>query len=228
MTIPTIKTDLRRLFGPVRDQGQRPTCLAFAASDLHAAVRGAWFPLSCEYIFYHAQQRSKRKPTEGATLSSILDAMRDDGQPHETSWAYLPQLPADLMQWRPPAGVTPLFKRAAEAGKDTVDAIIAELDQGRPVLALLRLSRSFDWVKADGIVDPGPTEQPEYLRRHAVIAVGHGEVGGQRAALVRNSWGDGWGLGGYGWLTEKFLKPRVFRLAILKEDLSASRRTVAA
>jgi co-chaperonin GroES (HSP10) len=93
---------------------------------------------------------------------------------------------------------------------------------------LLRLSRSFDWVQADGVVDAGPGEQPEYLRRHAVIAVGHGEIKGQRAVLVRNSWGDSWGDGGYGWLTEKFLLPRVFRLAILKEDLSVSRRTAAA
>ena len=81
MTSTTIKTDLRRLFGPVRDQGQRPTCLAFAASDVHAALRGAWSPLSCEYIFFRAQQRSKRKPTEGATLPSMLEALRDDGQP---------------------------------------------------------------------------------------------------------------------------------------------------
>jgi hypothetical protein len=228
MTSITIKTDLRQLFGPVRDQGQRPTCLAFAASDLHAALRGSWAPLSCEYVFFHAQRRAKRKPMEGATLASILEALKDDGQPHEAGWAYLPQLPADLTEWQPPVGVTPLFRRAGEAGKDTVDAILDELAQSRPVLTLLRLSRSFDWVKADGVVDSGPGEQPEYLRRHAVIAVGHGEIKGQRAVLVRNSWGEGWGDGGYGWLTEKFLLPRVFRLAVLKEDLSVSRRTEAA
>jgi len=52
--------------------------------------------------------------------ASILDALRDDGQPHETDWEYLAQLPADLTQWQPPAGVASLFKRAGEAGKDTV------------------------------------------------------------------------------------------------------------
>jgi hypothetical protein len=89
--------------------------------------------------------------------------------------------PADLTQWRPPAGVTPLYRRAGESGADTVDAIVAELDQDRPVLTLIRLSRSFDWIGADSVVDPGPTEQPEYLRRHAVVAVGHGEAKAQRA-----------------------------------------------
>lgn len=228
MTAVTIRTDLRPMFGPVRDQGQRPTCLAFAASDLHAAMRGAWSPLSCEFAFYHAQKRANRKPTEGATLAAMIDTLRHDGQPHETGWTYLPKLPTDLTQWVPPPGVSPLFKRAGEMGKDTVDAIVAELLQGRPVLTLLRLSRSFDWVGADGIVDQAVGERPEYLRRHAVIAVGYGDIGGQRAVLVRNSWGDGWGNGGYGWLTEAFLLPRVFRLAILKEDLSVSPRTVAA
>jgi C1A family cysteine protease len=95
-------------------------------------------------------------------------------------------------------------------------------------LTLLRLSTSFDWVKTDGVVDPGPNEKPDLFRRHAVISVGHGEINGQRAVLIRNSWGDGWGASGYGWLTEKFLLPRVFRLGILKEDLSVSPHYAAA
>jgi Papain family cysteine protease len=223
-----IKKDLRHLFGPVRDQGQRPTCLAFAASDTHAALRGAWEPLSCEYIFFHAQRRAGRTAKDGATLPSMLQALRQDGQPHEAGWPYLLTLPADLSQWRPPASAAPLYRRAGDPGADTVDAVIAELDRNRPVLTLITLSRSFDWIGADGIVDPGPTEQPEYLRRHAVVAVGHGEAKGQRAVLIRNSWGSGWGHSGYGWLTEKFLVPRVFRIAILKEDIGVSCSKAAA
>jgi hypothetical protein len=158
----------------------------------------------------------------------MLEALRHDGQPSETGWAYLDSLPADLTLYEPPAGISPIYRRAGESGGDTVKAIIDELDAGRPVLTLLRLSSSFDWVKANGIVDPGPTEAPDYFRRHAVIAVGYGDLQGQRVVLVRNSWGDGWGASGYGWLTEKFLLPRVFRLAILKEDLSASSHSHAA
>jgi hypothetical protein len=224
----TIKTDLRKLFGPVRDQGQRYTCLAFATSDLHAALRDPSAPLSCEYLFYHAQRRANRKPTEGALLPSILDSVRYDGQPHETGWPYLAMLPADLSQWAPPMGLTPLFRRAGETGKHTVDAIVQELDQGRPVIVLLRLSWSFDWVQPEGIVDETAEERPDLNRRHAVVAVGHGEVKGQRAVVIRNSWGEGWGAAGYGYLTEKYLVPRIFQLAILKEDLSVSARPNAA
>ena len=41
----TVSVDLRALFGPARDQGPRPTCLAFAASDAHAALAMGWAPL---------------------------------------------------------------------------------------------------------------------------------------------------------------------------------------
>ena len=61
MTEVAVKCDLGFLFGTARDQGDRPTCLAFAASDAHAALRAGWEPLSCEYAFYQAQRRSLRR-----------------------------------------------------------------------------------------------------------------------------------------------------------------------
>ena len=228
MTQIIVQSDIRTLFGPVRDQGQRPTCLAFAGSDAHAALRGPWEPLSCEDLFYHTQRRASRKPNQGALLPSMLDALRHDGQPHESGWTYLTDLPADIAHWVPPSGLSPLFRRAGEEETSTIDTIVGKVARGRPVIVLLRLSWSFDWVKTDGIVDEAAGEQPDFARRHAVIAVGHGEVGGQRAVLIRNSWGSGWGAGGYGWLTEKYLLPRVFQLGILKEDLSVSPHSAAA
>jgi hypothetical protein len=57
MSVITAAVDLRSLFGTARNQGSRPTCLAFAASDTHAALRSGWVPLSCEYAFYQAQRR---------------------------------------------------------------------------------------------------------------------------------------------------------------------------
>ena len=142
------------------------------------------------------------------------------GRPN--GWPYGADNPADLAAWLPPSGAAPIFKRAGEVGGNTADAIIAELDQGRPVVTSIKLSHSFDWARPDGIVDQHPNEMPSHLRRHAVVSVGHGTVEGQRAILVRNSWGGGWADGGYAWLTEAFLLPRVIRLAILKEDLSVS------
>lgn len=220
--------NLDHLFGAVRDQGERPTCLAFAASDVHAGLRESWLPLSCEFAFYHAQRRAGRPPNLGATLPAMLEALRKDGQPCEEGWPYLAATPSDPASWQPPLDVGEVYRRAGEQGQQTVDEIIAELDQGRPVLVLMYLSTSFNLPGPEGLVDPPAGEQPDLARRHAVVGIGHGTHAGRRVILVRNSWGEGWGQNGHAWLTEDFLGPRVFRLAILTEDIDVTPPSPAA
>jgi len=228
MSVITASVDLRSLLGPARFQGQRPTCLAFAASDAHAALRNGWAPLSCEFAFYHAQRRAGRPPSSGALLTSMLDVLRHDGQPEESGWPYLAATPADVASWAPPEEVGPLFGRAGERAGHSLDEVIRELDQGRPVILLLMLSRSFYSPTPQAVINPASGEAPEPERRHAVVAVGHGTVDAERALLVRNSWGLRWGDGGHGWLTEQFLNPRTFAAARLMEQVDVSARSAAA
>ena len=223
-----IVRDLRPLFGPARDQGARPTCLAFAASDTHAGLRDGWAPLSCEFAFYAAQKRAGRPPTSGALLSTMLDALRLDGQPDEKGWPYLAAGPADHRLWTPPATVGPLYGRNGQRDGTDLSSILAALDRDTPVLMLTMLSRSFFQPRGDGVVDPANDELPEPAQRHAVVAVGHGTVDGTPAILIRNSWGPGWGLEGHAWLTERFLAPRLFATANLTEEVDVSSHTAAA
>jgi hypothetical protein len=102
------------------------------------------------------------------------------------------------------------------------------LDSRRPVIVLLLLSRAFYRPAAQAVIDPASDELPEPQRRHAVVAVGHGKVDGQRAVLIRNSWGMKWGDGGHGWLTEHFLSTRIFASATLMEQVDVFTDPIAA
>jgi Papain family cysteine protease len=226
MSIISVSVDLRSMFGSARDQGARPTCMAFAASDVHSERRGDREPLSCEYAFFHAQRRTNRRPTEGATLGGMLEALRLDGQPHENGWPYI-VTPIKQDTWQPPREVGPLYGRSGDNSDPSFEQIIWKLNQNAAVILLLMLSASFYQPTADGIVDAAPGELPQPQRRHAVVAVGHGTVDGQRAILIRNSWGMKWGKSGYAWLTETFLEPRVFAAATLLENVNVSGHSAA-
>ncbi|WP_242187228.1 C1 family peptidase [Sphingomonas sp. CARO-RG-8B-R24-01] len=220
--------DLRPLFGPARDQRGRSTCVAFAASDTHAALRGDGTALCCEYAFFHGQRRAKRPPTQGAHLPTMLEVLAKDGQPAETAWPYLAMLPTDLATWVPPTPIGALHGRAGMMSSSAIESVIAALNAGKPVILLLMLSPAFFQPNPQGIVDPALGEVPEPARRHAVIACGHGVVDGKPALLVRNSWGPRWAISGCGWLTEAFLKPRLFAAATLLEDIDVRAHSIAA
>ena len=158
----------------------------------------------------------------------MLAGLRDDGQPQETGWPYLAATPLDAASWLPPTEVGPLFGRNSEKSRPVIDRVIAELDQGRPVIILTVLSRSFYAPTTEAVINPTNGEAPEPARRHAVVAVGHGTVDGQKALLIRNSWGTRWGDAGCGWLTEQFLRPRMFAAATLTEEVDVSARSAAA
>ena len=55
-----------------------------------------------------------------------------------------------------------------------------------------------------------PTNSDPVLGGHAVVAIGYDDnrkIGGDKGAIkIRNSWGEGWGEGGYGWLPYRYLE----------------------
>ena len=213
-----VACDLRYLFGPARDQGTRPTCLAFAASDTHAAIRPAWTPLSCEYAYCHAIKLDGGHPKDGVTLNAILTTLRESGQPPESIWPYLQTIPNDLTLWKPPKKPEPLFRRDCDRKQPSIEEILKSLDAGVPVIITMCLSTAFFKPAAGGIIISD--EPPDPAIRHGMVAVGYGALGGKPLILVRNSWGTAWGIGGYGWVAADYIAPRLLGVAILTRDLT--------
>lgn len=206
--------DLRSQFGDIRDQGQRPTCMAFAASDAHSFSRGNNNPLSVEYVYFQAvQRRTNSDRTTGVSFEAISEALSINGQPLEADWPYIANLGIDD-PWTPPKTLGTLFYCNATKITGGVANIYTNLDAGRAVVVVMEISISFFSISANTPL-PGLTSEPR-VNTHAVIVVGHGESASGRCLLIRNSWNTSWGDGGYAWIHEDYLTPRLRVAGTLK------------
>jgi hypothetical protein len=194
----TSSHDLADAFGPARHQGQRPTCLAFALSDLNRVFAKAPNYLSPEYLYRStAAQTPGWIPDKGLDLHCAVNAVGASGQPIELAMPYGPLEPTI------PLEALPVFKELYLA-KFTVDnlladGVIAALAQGEPTGLVIKITQ--DFLNAPGGVIPfSPMVFPD--KRHAVIAtaVGVHDDTGEQYIRVRNSWGTAWGQAGYAWL----------------------------
>ena len=204
----TVRQDLRGRFGSARDQGAHATCLAFAMSDTHAAMRGgAWYALCCEYLFYQAKQRDGTPVDEGTTISAARAALVHDGQPLETAWPYQTALPADETKWKPPADIGTLYRRSSKRATPAFNRVWDAVEANQPSVIVMTVSTVFYVPSSDGVVDSNEPENPTL--RHAVVAVATGKRAEAKLLLVRNSWANSWGLAGHAWLSETYAALRI-------------------
>lgn len=204
--IDHIEIDFRPKLGPVRDQGQRLTCLAHATSAAHEWTRSIPNELSAEYLRFFAIGSG------GATdisIPEIAGALKAEGQPVEADCPYLAADPSK--GWTPAKGLT-VFKRDSAQKKLSFGEVQKLIKNGKAPVLGISLPMSFlkpqdPWV----ITTTGAT-----FGLHAIVGVGLGQHGGSAVVLIRNSWGSTWADGGHAWLSEKFLNAHLEDALVLK------------
>jgi C1A family cysteine protease len=209
-----IAVDIRTDLGPVRDQGRRPTCLAFAASDAHRHSRQHKALLCVEWLYYHAIKLAGAGPHDGTTILNTRTVLRSIGQPEETDWPYSSAWP-DEARWVVPKPRTSLMTCGSNQCTNGVDVVRNHLDTGTPVIVGVYLSSTFrlpiDWTHIGGevLLAPNLGEPIDFSDGHAMVVVGHGTYNGNQLVLLRNSWGPRWGSNGHAWVREDYLAPRL-------------------
>jgi len=196
------KMDMRRHMTPVEDQGRLGTCvpnaLVGAIEYLYARKLRRWPCLkprdySRLFVYYWARYLDGIEGDDGSRPRTAIKALKTFGVCKEKLWRY------DQLKWsqKPPPRIMQKALRHRVDDYWRVNdrtEMLRALADGLPVTFGLVLYESFDKVGKDGIV-PMPGKDERIIGRHAMLACGF--LGGGSNVVVRNSWGNSWGDGGY-------------------------------
>jgi len=230
------KTDLKAKMPRIYDQGQLGSCTANAigaAFEFDQVKEGLKdFMPSRLFIYYNERAMEGTIGTDsGAMIRDGMKSVAKVGVCTETTWPY------DIPRFteKPPK------KAYDEAGKHQAlvyRRVMANLHQmqgclasGYPFVFGFTVYESFmsPQVARTGEV-PLPPRGEQVIGGHAVVAVGYDDS--IQRFIVRNSWGEGWGMKGYctmpyGYLTDPQLARDFWAIYTVEQPVATRRRTTS-
>jgi C1A family cysteine protease len=205
------KVDLRSGMPPVVDQGNLGSCTAnalcgafdylqnlyLALPDTSAQEYSDHFQPSSRLFVYYNERVIEGTVSEdaGAEIRDGIKALSASGSCPEEKWPYV----TSRFDIKPPKTVYTLAKKHRIKSYYRVEKLQdlkLALSLYFPVSFGFMVYQSFESAKVEktGIV-PMPKKSERALGGHAVLAVGYDDS--KKVVIVRNSWGDKWGQGGY-------------------------------
>jgi C1A family cysteine protease len=223
--LPT-SVDLRAWCSSIENQGQLGSCTAHAGIGIveyfERRAFGKYIDASRLFLYKVTRNLLNSTGDTGAFLRTTMEAMILFGVPPEEYWKY------DVSKFdEEPSAFLYAFAQSYQAisyyrldppgtAKDALlRQIKTDLAAGLPSMFGFTVYSSISQADTTGKI-PYPTSGEKVLGGHAIDAVGYDDKmkikntnsGAQEttgALLIRNSWGTGWGSGGYGWLPYEYV-----------------------
>ncbi len=205
------KCDLRPGCSKVEDQGNLGSCTANALAGglefLERKDKAPFQDFSRLFIYYNERVLEKTVNSDsGAMIRDGIKTLAKKGVCGEASWPY------NVSQFKKKPGPA-CYKEALDHQITsyyrilTLDQMRTCLAEGYPFVFGFTVYESFESqeVAKTGIVQM-PKKGEQALGGHAVLAVGYNDA--KQTFLVRNSWGEDWGMSGYFTLPYKYLSNR--------------------
>jgi C1A family cysteine protease len=225
-TLPS-SVNLRRWCPPVEDQGGIGSCTANAgvgmAEYYEKRAFGKHLDASRLFLYKVTRNLAELQGDSGAYIRSTMGALVLFGVPPEKYWPYTDKA---VEFDREPSAFCYSFAEnyrsikyfrhdPADLSKvEVLGSVRRSLAAGIPSMLGFTVYGSIAQAKGTGKI-PFPTMNDRVLGGHAVLAVGYDDKvevrnadGGdptEGALLIRNSWGEGWGDEGYGWLPYEYV-----------------------
>ena len=221
--------DLRSFFSPIEDQKSLGSCTANAAAGIveycERRAYGKYLDASRLFIYKITRDILGVTGDTGAWLRNTLGTLVLAGVPPEKFWPYTDKKPD--FDKEPPGWVYAIADNFESLryfchdplgmNRPTIDvlnSVKAYLAAGFPSMFGFFGFPSFNNTDTvGGIPFPCPGERAQW--GHAIVAAGYDDnkvIKNTKcnktttgALLIRNSWGEGWGDKGYGWLPYEYI-----------------------
>lgn len=195
---------------PISDQGSLSSCVANATCDALELLTQTPVQLSRLTLYWLARDtHGDACRDEGTFIRAAFGVLRRLGIPREDLWPYIEA----NVNVRPPILALQSgwdhrldgFERIVARGSARGDEVEAAIRSGHPVVFAVEVGKPFAEYSGGDVAFDAPARS---IGGHAMVIVGVRRTSTRRLFLVRNSWGEDWGLReihGHAWISEEYL-----------------------